>query len=180
MSTDLILHRQNTFLHVSAKKSKFNQVVKACQSNKRHTPDFVVVKDYSQWTALHWAAAGAGKEAYEACEALLLSGFSTNKKSRDGTTPLMLAKRRGHENIIELLEFHSSERVSMRHTSISKRCYTRSRKDGTIKVKKVKHLVPCDVPDLEPEEGYQTFDQLVAKFKVIMPNFKFPKSKYRP
>ena len=177
-SGDLTLQRNNTFIHVSCKQSKFQLVVHALRTT-RFTPNYTPVKDYSAWTALHWAASN-GNPSYASCEALCLAGFSPNQPARNGQTPLELAQTRGHANIIELLEYHSIERVAQRMGSISKRCRIMNKKDGTRKLKKVKHLVPCIIPDMNPEEGYQTFDQLVAKFKSeILPSFKFPKSKYQ-
>lgn len=160
-----MLQRNNTFIHVCCKKSKFDKVKNALKL--KYTKNFSPKKDYSQWTALHWAASGTGKAAYSACEALLLADFSSNHKARDGTTPLDLAKKRGHDNIIELLEFYSDVRISRRSTSISKKCYNISRKDGNKKIKKVKHLVPIPMPDMQPDESFQTFDQLVEKFTKV-------------
>ena len=184
MSSDLVLQRNNHYIYNACKQSQWKKVIQYLQ-DERYTKNFQPVKHYEQWSGLHWAASSC-TPAYDACQRLLKAGFSATLAARDGETPLDLARVRGHENVIELLEFHSDERVSMRQSSIEKRLRKIASKQMLTEKKRKKashtssHLVPCIIPDMQPEDGFQTFDELLTKFKVIDPNFKFPKSRYMP
>jgi hypothetical protein len=180
MSSDFILQRNNFGIYNACTQSQWKKAIQLLEkTTTRFTKDFQPVKNFDQWSALHWAAASASP-AYDACEQLLKSGFTPTLASRDGETPLDLAHLRGHENIIELLEFHSEVRVSMRQSSIEKKVRRLASKQAKVVIPKVNHVIPCEVPDMQPEEGFQTFDELLVKFKVIDPNFKFPRSRYMP
>ena len=178
MSSDLVLQRNNYCIYNACKQSQWEKVIQLLQ-DERYTKNFQPVKNYDQWSGLHWAASSC-TPAYDTCQHLLKAGFSSTLAARDGETPLDLARLRGHENIIELLEFHSDERVSMRQSSIEKRVRKIASKKANVKIPKASHVVPCIIPDMQPEDGFQTFDELLTKFKVIDPSFKFPKSRYMP
>jgi hypothetical protein len=180
MASDLVLHRNNFVIFTACKQSKWKKAIKALKS-LRFTPNYKPPKEWSQWSALHLAAASS-TPAFDACQILLTSGFSPTCPARTGETPLDLAQQRGHENIIELLEFYSKIRISLRQNSVEKKLRRMATKDASFVVPKAVHLIPVPLPDLQPdpEEGFQSFDQLVDKFKNICPNFKFPQSKYLP
>ena len=187
MSTDLILKRNNFLIYNACKAGNWKKAIKTIlDANGKLTSNYKPIKNFDQWTALHWAAASS-TPAYDACKILLTKAeYSSTCKSRTNETPLDLAILRGHENIIELLTFHSPESVSMRENSIPKRIRKLVTKDASFQWKRAVHIVPVPYPDMEPDDdGFQTFDQLVSKFSTQYEEhwgkkFKFPKSKYLP
>jgi ankyrin repeat protein len=58
------------------------------------------------WTPLHGACARWHKTVVEV---LIANGADINAKTRNGKTPMSLAKERGHEQVVELLRKHRAK-----------------------------------------------------------------------
>ena len=181
----MALRRLNFRIFNLAKSARFDELVvvlaKVSQDGARHTLDFSPEKQFSKWTALHYAAAG-GIQAEVAITKLLQLGWSPTCKGQDGKTPLALAKLRKQENIIHLLKWYAPYLVSQRASSNEKKTRRKKKRYGGEVVSKkprpVNHLIPCVVPDMQPDEGYFSFDELVTRWKKIDPKWKPPRSKY--
>ena len=156
---------------------------KVSREGLRFTVDYSPEKHFPQWTALHYAAA-SGLKAEGAVTLMLQLGWSPTRKAQDGETPLSLAKSRKQENIIRLLEWHAPFLVSQRASSVEKKIRRKHRRhSGGLSIQQnppVEHIVPCTFPDMQPDEGYFSFDELVARWKKIDPKWKPPRSKYLP
>ena len=190
---DLRVHRLDFSIWTSAKAGKFAETLQLLDAAEnagrgKFTPNFVPVKHWDRWTALHWAAMGSypDRHAWQACNRLLGLGWCATAPDRVGATPLMLARRRNGPNkrVADLLQWFSPERVTARSSSVEKRCRKMNRRLSMEEKQKkplpVNHIVPVPYLNMDPDPSFQTFDQLLAKFRVICPNWKPPKSKYLP
>lgn len=171
-----------------SKSGKFCELIdllqKVCEQKKQYTVDFSPEKLYSCWTALHFCAAG-GDKGKHAAEKLLELGWSSTLKGRDGRSPLHLAKERKHASLIRILEWYTPLSISQRESSPEKLIRRKQKRHAgkikpTVEPRPVNHIVPCEYPDMEPDEGYFTFDELVSRWKNIDPNWKAPRSKFLP
>ncbi len=193
MAKDLRVHRLDFGIWTSAKAGDFAKTLRLLTAAEKagrgkFTPNFVPNKHWERWTALHWCSTGSypDRHAFDACSKLLELGWCATTPDRVGTTPLALSRRRKGPNkrVADLLQWFSPEGIAARSSSVDKRCRMMNRRRSKEETKKkplpVNHIVPVPYLNMDPDPGFQTFDQLLAKFRVICPNWKPPRSKYLP
>lgn len=85
--------------------------------------DTGVKSSVSRWTALHWAASG---DRVDLVRLLLDKGADASLQSEEGETPLDVAKRFGHTDVVKLLPGGQTQQTSPKTAGAAKPAATRS------------------------------------------------------